>query len=59
MQCASHLNLGHGIQVVNEGDPNPPKLKPVINPPPPTANAAILAGQIVLIALAMVPSMVL
>ena len=57
MQCASHLNLGHGIQVVNEGDPDPPELKPVTRPI--SASAASLVGQIALITLALLPSVVL
>ena len=26
LQCASHLNLGHVIQVINQGDPVPPPI---------------------------------
>ena len=26
MQCAAHLNLGYAIQVINQGDPVPPRL---------------------------------
>ena len=28
MQCASHLNLGHAIQVINQGDPLPDRILP-------------------------------
>ena len=28
MQCASHLNLGHVIQVINPGDPVPNPILP-------------------------------
>ena len=26
IQCAAHLNLGYAIQVINQGDPVPPRL---------------------------------
>ena len=38
MQCASHLNLGHAIQVINQNDPVPPR----ILPPSQTAEATPL-----------------
>ena len=28
MQCAAHLNLGHAIQVINQGNPVPPPILP-------------------------------
>ena len=28
IQCASHLNLGYAIRVINPGDPVPPQLRP-------------------------------
>ena len=28
LQCAAHLNLGHAIQVINQGDPPPPPIVP-------------------------------
>ena len=37
MQCASHLNLGREIQVINEGDPTPAP----ITPPPPVTRPAV------------------
>ena len=34
IQCASHLNLGHAIQVINQGDPLPDRILPPTRPPP-------------------------
>ena len=36
-QCASHLNLGREIQVINEGDPDPDP----ITPPPPVTRPSL------------------
>jgi hypothetical protein len=40
LQCASHLNLGHVIQVINEGDPDPDP----ITPPPPVTRPPMTRG---------------
>ena len=32
MQCASHLNLGHAIQVINQNDPVPARILSIAPP---------------------------
>ena len=32
MQCASHLNLGHAIQVINQNDQVPARILPIAQP---------------------------